>query len=79
MTDPGEEVFKQIVAMEVAEQLKHMRTPPWKRGVSYFLDHAFWTSLERIIGPVLWFWLGAISFHPLALYDIAMHWLRMHL
>ncbi len=79
MTDPGEEVFKQIVAMEVAEQLKALNQPKWKRGLFWFMDHAVWGSLERITGIVLGFLLGALSSHPLLTYDVVMHWVKLRL
>ena len=67
-------VFKQIVAeMQVAQG------PRWKRGVSWFFDHAVWAGAERVGGIVLGIIIGALGSHPLLTYDIAAHWLKQHL
>jgi hypothetical protein len=63
----------------VAEIEKRQQMPAWKRGVSWALDHAFWSAMERVFLFLAAYVLGVVSSHPLLTYDIAAHWLKQHL
>lgn len=79
MTDEEYEALHAKMFKQIVLEIEAHKAPKWKRGLFWFMDHAVWGSLERIAGVVLGFVLGALASHPHLSYDVAAHWLKMHL